>query len=64
MIIGEIISDMFTCTTNSPEETAHLAELVGQKIREGTVLGLEGDLAPARHSLSRALRIRWGSRAK
>lgn len=35
---------MFTCTTNSPEETAHLAELVGQKIREGTVLGLEGDL--------------------
>ena len=35
---------MFTCTTNSPEETAHLAELVGQKIREGTVLCLEGDL--------------------
>ena len=35
---------MFTCTTNSPEETAHLAEMVGQKIREGTVLCLEGDL--------------------
>ena len=35
---------MFTCTTNSPEETGHLAELVGQKIREGTVLCLEGDL--------------------
>lgn len=35
---------MFTCVTNSPEETGHLAELVGQKIREGTVLCLEGDL--------------------
>ena len=35
---------MFTCITNSPEETGHLAELVGQKIREGTVLCLEGDL--------------------
>ena len=35
---------MFTCMTNSPEETGHLAELVGQKIREGTVLCLEGDL--------------------
>jgi tRNA threonylcarbamoyladenosine biosynthesis protein TsaE len=30
--------------TSSPEETGHLAELVGQKIREGTVLCLEGDL--------------------
>ena len=35
---------MFTCMTSSPEETGHLAELVGQKIREGTVLCLEGDL--------------------
>lgn len=35
---------MFTCMTNSPDETGHLAELVGQKIREGTVLCLEGDL--------------------
>ena len=35
---------MFTCMTSSPEETVHLAELVGQKIREGTVLCLEGDL--------------------
>ena len=35
---------MFTCTTNSPEETADLANKLGQKIREGTVLCLEGDL--------------------
>ena len=35
---------MFTCTTNSPEETADLADKLGQKIREGTVLCLEGDL--------------------
>ena len=35
---------MFTCTTNSPEETSDLAEKVGQRIREGTVLCLEGDL--------------------
>ena len=35
---------MFTCTTHSPEETEQLAELVGRRIREGTVLGLIGDL--------------------
>jgi len=35
---------MFTCTTNSPEETSDLANKVGQRIREGTVLCLEGDL--------------------
>ena len=35
---------MFTCMTHSPAETAALAELVGQKVHEGTVLCLEGDL--------------------
>lgn len=35
---------MFTCTTHSPEETASLAEEVGKRIREGTVLCLVGDL--------------------
>lgn len=35
---------MFSCTTNSPEETAGLADKLGQRIREGTVLCLEGDL--------------------
>ena len=52
---------MFTCTTNSPEETAHLAELVGQKIREGTVLCLEGDLGAGKtlfvQSLARTLGV-------
>lgn len=52
---------MFTCTTNSPEETAHLAELVGQKIREGTVLCLEGDLGVGKtlfvQSLARTLGV-------
>ena len=35
---------MFTEITQSPEETGHLAELVGQRVREGTVLCLEGGL--------------------
>ena len=35
---------MFTCLTHSPEETAALAELVGQRVHEGTVICLEGDL--------------------
>ena len=52
---------MFTCTTNSPEETAHIAELVGQKIREGTVLCLEGDLGVGKtlfvQSLARTLGV-------
>lgn len=52
---------MFTCITNSPEETGHLAELVGQKIREGTVLCLEGDLGAGKtlfvQSLARTLGV-------
>ncbi|SFT74907.1 tRNA threonylcarbamoyladenosine biosynthesis protein TsaE [Selenomonas sp. GACV-9] len=52
---------MFTCMTNSPEETVHLAELVGQKIREGTVLCLEGDLGAGKtlfvQSLARTLGV-------
>lgn len=59
--IGAIRKEMFTCTTNSPEETAHLAELVGQKIREGTVLCLEGDLGVGKtlfvQSLARTLGV-------
>ena len=52
---------MFTCMTNSPEDTGHLAELVGQKIREGTVLCLEGDLGAGKtlfvQSLARTLGV-------
>ena len=35
---------MFTRITKSPGETAALAELAGQKIKEGTVICLEGAL--------------------
>ena len=35
---------MFTVSTESPEETAALARKAGQRIREGTVLCLVGDL--------------------
>lgn len=35
---------MFSCHTDSPAETAALAELVGKKVHEGTVFCLEGDL--------------------
>ena len=35
---------MFTVSTESPEETAELARKAGQRIREGTVLCLVGDL--------------------
>ena len=35
---------MFTCITESPEETSALAVMTGKKIREGTVLCMEGDL--------------------
>ncbi len=35
---------MFTVSTESPEETADLAQKAGQRIREGTVLCLVGDL--------------------
>ncbi len=35
---------MFTRITESPEQTAELAVMVGKKIREGTVLCMEGDL--------------------
>lgn len=52
---------MFTCSTNSPDDTAHLAELVGQRIREGTVLCLEGDLGAGKtlfvQSLARTLGV-------
>lgn len=36
--------DMFTRITESPEQTAELAVMVGKKIREGTILCMEGDL--------------------
>lgn len=52
---------MFTCSTNSPEDTAHLAELVGKRIREGTVLCLVGDLGAGKtlfvQSLARTLGV-------
>ena len=35
---------MFIVSTESPEETAELAKKAGQRIREGTVLCLVGDL--------------------
>ena len=35
---------MFTRITESPEQTAALAVLVGKRIREGTVVCMEGDL--------------------
>ena len=35
---------MVTCRTESPQETADLATEIGKKIREGTILCLEGDL--------------------
>ena len=55
---------MFTCTTNSPEETADLADKLGQKIREGTVLCLEGDLGAGKTLLSRAWQRLWAWRGK
>ena len=35
---------MFTRITESPEQTADLAVIVGKRIREGTVVCMEGDL--------------------
>lgn len=35
---------MFAMVSHSPEETADIAAIFGQKIREGTVVGLVGDL--------------------
>ena len=35
---------MFTCMTKSPEQTSALAVAVGKRIREGTVLCMEGEL--------------------
>ena len=35
---------MFTRTTRSAAETAQLAQMVGKKIHEGTVVCLDGDL--------------------
>ncbi len=46
---------MFTCTTHSSEETAGLACKVAQKIREGTVLCLEGDLGAGKTLFVRSL---------
>lgn len=52
---------MFTCMTHSPAETAQLAELVGKKIHEGTVLCLVGDLGAGKtlfvQSLARTLGV-------
>ncbi|ERL05706.1 hydrolase, P-loop family [Mitsuokella sp. oral taxon 131 str. W9106] len=59
--IGEKANNMFTCTTHSPEETEGLAELVGKRIREGTVLCLVGDLGAGKtlfvKSLARTLGV-------
>jgi len=46
---------MFTCVTESPEETSQLAEKVGQKVREGTVLCLEGDLGAGKTLFAKTL---------
>ena len=46
---------MFTCTSHSPEETAGLACKVAQKIREGPVLCLEGDLGAGKTLFVRSL---------
>ena len=35
---------MFTRITESPEQTADLAVMVGKRIREGTIVCMEGDL--------------------
>ncbi len=47
--------------THSPDETAALAALVGQKVHEGTVLCLEGDLGAGKtlfvQSLARTLGV-------
>jgi len=52
---------MFSCHTESPAETEKLAELVGKKVHEGTVLCLEGDLGAGKtlfvQSLARTLGV-------
>ncbi len=52
---------MFTEITRSPYETEKLAEKVGQRVREGTVLCLEGDLGTGKtlfvQSLARTLGV-------
>lgn len=46
---------MFTKITNSPEETERLASLTGQRVREGTVIGLEGELGAGKTLFVRSL---------
>lgn len=46
---------MFKCTTHSPEETAEIADKVAQKIHEGTVLCLMGDLGVGKTLFVQAL---------
>ena len=46
---------MFTELTQSPEGTARLAVLTGQRIREGTVLCLQGDLGAGKTLFAQCL---------
>ncbi len=51
---------MFTCITESPEQTSALAVAVGKRIREGTVLCLEGDLGAGKTLFVQALAATLG----
>ncbi|MBQ1511505.1 MAG: tRNA (adenosine(37)-N6)-threonylcarbamoyltransferase complex ATPase subunit type 1 TsaE [Selenomonadaceae bacterium] len=51
---------MFTCITESPEQTSDLAVAVGKRIREGTVLCLEGDLGAGKTLFVQALAATLG----
>ena len=46
---------VFTRTTQTPEETEKLAALVGQRVREGTVISLLGDLGMGKTLFVRSL---------
>lgn len=53
---------MFAIRSDSPEETGRIAARFGQKVREGTVVGLVGDLGAGKtlfvQSLSRTLGVK------
>lgn len=46
---------MISFTTNSEEETEHIAELVGKHIKEGTALALMGDLGAGKTFFTKRL---------
>jgi len=46
---------MFTCITRSAAETAELAAKVGQRVREGTVIALIGDLGAGKTLFAKSL---------